>query len=133
MSYNKVVLLLGTNLGDKNQNLQIAEKLISKRIGEIMKKSQILETEPVGFDSKNSFFNQAIFINTTLSPVTLLKSIKFIEIEMGRTKTNPHIYEDRVIDIDILNFNNLIFESDQLQIPHHQINSREFVKKLLKF
>ena len=131
MSYNQVILLLGTNLGDKKSNLQIAELLISKRIGRIIKKSQILETEPIGFDSMNIFLNQTLSINTALSPVSLLKAVKLIEAEMGRIKTNPEIYEDRIIDIDILKFSNLTFKCKALKIPHHQINSRPFVKKLL--
>lgn len=134
MSHNQAILLLGTNLGDKNQNLKSAEKRIIKEIGEVENKSEILETEPVGFISENNFLNQALLVHTSLSPVSLLKAVQSIEKEMGRIKTNPQQrYEDRIIDIDILNFNGLIFESPQLKLPHPQVYSREFVKTLLKF
>lgn len=133
MSHNQVVLLLGTNLGDKNQNLKRAEELISKRVGRIIKKSGILETEPEGFVSDHDFLNRALWVATPLSPVLLLKSVKAIEQEMGRVKMTPERYEDRIIDIDILEFNHLVFESETLILPHPQIKSRSFVKNLLKF
>lgn len=134
MSHNQVILLLGTNLGDKNLNLQTAQQLISSRIGEIIKKSEIIETEPVGFNSENNFLNQAITVKTGCSPINLLNSLKSIETEMGRIYIRKKInekYEDRIIDIDILFFNSLKYESNRLCIPHHQVYSRNFVKKLL--
>lgn len=131
MSHNQVVLLLGTNLGDKNQNLKRAEELISKRIGRIIKKSGILETEPEGFVSDHDFLNRTLWVATPLSPVVLLKFVKAIEQEMGRIKTTPERYEDRIIDIDILEFNRLVFESETLTLPHPQTKSRSFVKSLL--
>ncbi len=136
MSHNQVVLLLGTNLGDKNLNIKTAQGLIGKRIGEIIKNSEIIETEPVGFESNNNFLNKALFIQTEFSPISVLNLIKSIEQEMGRVYTKSKsdaLYEDRIIDIDILTFNNLIFESSRLMLPHHQIRSRNFVKTLLKF
>ncbi len=136
MSHNQVVLLLGANLEDKNLNIKTAQELISKRIGKIIKNSEIIETEPVGFESNNNFLNQALFIQTEFSPVSVLNAVKSIEKEMGRVYTKPKsaaLYEDRIIDIDILIFNNLIFESNRLMLPHHQIRSRNFVKTLLKF
>lgn len=134
MSHNQVILLLGTNLGDKNFNLKTAQNLISNKIGEITKMSEILETEPVGFDSENNFLNQTIWVSTEFSPVQLLKKIKLIENEMGRNYTKNRTaceYEDRTIDIDILIFNDLSYKSNILTIPHHQIFSRNFVKMLL--
>lgn len=134
MSHNQVILLLGTNLGDKNLNLQIAESHISKRIGTIKNKSKIIETEPVGFVSEHLFLNQTFSLETLCSPCFLLDEIKLIEQEMGRsyTKINEG-YEDRIIDIDILIFNQIKFESKRLVLPHHQIISRNFVKMLLSF
>lgn len=134
MSYNQVILLLGTNLGDKNLNLNIARNLIGSKIGEITKMSEILETEPVGFDSENNFLNQTIWVSTKFSPIQLLIEIKLIEKEMGRIYKKTRVteeYEDRTIDIDILIFNNLKYNSNSLTLPHHQIFSRNFVKMLL--
>lgn len=136
MSHNKVILLLGTNLGDKDLNLKTAESYISKRLGEIKNKSEIIETEPVDYDSDNPFLNQTVVIETEFSPIQLLNEIKSIEKEMGRTyikNRNEGEFEDRIIDIDILSFNQIKFESTRLVLPHHQIISRNFVKLLLRF
>lgn len=133
MSLFNTVLLLGTNLGDKNKNLEIAKSYISKEIGEIVKVSNILENEADGFTSENLFFNQKILVQTNFSPIQLLKVIKSIEKKMGRIYTQPRLgenYVDRIIDIDILLFNDVAFYSDVLKIPHHQLITRDFIKEL---
>lgn len=133
MSKNRVHLLLGTNLGNKNNNLETAKALITNEIGEIIKFSNILENEAEGFTSSNTFLNQKILVETDLSPIKLLFKIKNIEYKMGRVYKKPKSNEkfvDRLIDIDILIFNHLIFKSDILKIPHHQIFTRSFVEKL---
>ena len=133
MSNNIVTLLLGTNLGDKNNNLELAKSLINKEVGDILKYSNILENEAVGFTSSNSFLNQKIEVYTTLSQIKVLKTVKSIENLMGRTYTQPlegENYVDRIIDIDVLLFNNISFFSSGLIIPHHQVVTREFVKEL---
>ena len=135
MSTNSTILLLGTNLGNKNNNLDRAKELINKEIGEIIKFSNILENEPEEFRSSNTFLNQKIEVITNLSPIKLLEKIKIIEYEIGRIYTKPkdgEKYIDRIIDIDILRFNNITFCSDILLIPHNQIFSRSFIK-LLRF
>lgn len=132
MSYNYVILLLGSNSGDRDFQLETAQFFIQKGIGEIKKKSKILETDPVGFDSINKFLNQALFVETSHSPVSLLKTIKDIERKMGRIYLETtQKYQDRVIDIDILKFNEITFESHLLSIPHHQIITRNFVNDLI--
>lgn len=133
MSHNQVILLLGTNLGDKKQNIKTAKELINKEIGEIKKNSETIETNPIGFESENFFLNQALFIETHLSPIELLNNVKSIEKKMGRVYSTSDRYQDRIIDIDILAYNNIHFESKRLILPHHQITSRNFVKTLLKF
>ena len=134
MSHNTVILLLGTNLGDKKNNLEIAYSLINKEIGQIIKKSEILENPAEGFESANVFFNQTIKVETQLSPIQLLEKIKTIEKQMGRVYLpNIETYQDRVIDIDILIFNAITYDSKLLKIPHHQINSRNFVKKIRNY
>lgn len=135
MSTNSTILLLGTNLGNKNNNLDRAKELINKEIGEIVKFSNILENEAEGFESLNTFLNQKIEVKTYLSPIKLLEKIKIIEYEMGRVYSKPkdgEKYIDRLIDIDILLFNNINFSSEILLIPHNQIFSRVFIK-LLRF
>ena len=134
MSKNIVHLLLGTNLGNKNNNLELAKDLISKEIGEIIKLSNILENEAEGFTSSNSFLNQRIIIQTNLSPIKVLYKIKEIEYKLGRVYEKP-VYDekfiDRLIDIDILLFNEINFQSQLLKIPHHQLTTRSFMQNIL--
>ena len=93
-----------------------------------------METEPVGFTSSTLFLNQLIEISTDLSPIQLLNTIKKIENTMGRVYTKPlpqEKYVSRIIDIDILQMNDLIFTSERLRIPHYQNFTRKFVGKML--
>lgn len=132
MSHNKINLLLGSNLFDRKSNLFTAQKYIELEIGSILQQSEIIETIPEGFESENRFLNQVIKIESALSPMQTLTKIKNIEKQMGRVyNESGQRYEDRLIDIDILNFNNLFYESKKLTIPHHQIISRKFVKKIM--
>lgn len=132
MSYNEVILLLGTNLGDKKLNLDKAKINISHNIGEIVSKSKIIETVAEGYVSENLFLNQTVKIKTNKSPMKILERIKYIEKAMGRTYIeSEQKYQDRVIDIDILLFNKIRFESQILTIPHHQINTRNFIKIII--
>lgn len=133
MSNNIVTLLLGTNLGDKNSNLEIARSLITSEIGEIIKISNILENDAEGFTTSNSFLNQKIEVSTEFSPIEMLNIVKKIEYSMGRIYEKPkegELYIDRIIDIDILRYNNIYFFSDILTIPHNQIYTRDFIKDL---
>lgn len=133
MMKNKVVLLLGTNLGERSQNLNQAKMYLST-LGEIEQETPIMETKPVGFTADQDFYNQILIFHTSLSPVSLLKSLKKIEKNMGRVYTKPLVgekYVSRIIDIDILFYENLKFSSKVLKIPHHQVESRDFVRELL--
>ncbi len=131
MSQNTVQLLLGSNLNDRNTNLETAQLMIEREIGEIEKRSDILETAPEGFESEHDFLNQIIQVKTCFSPISVLQIVKKIEKEMGRTylETNQK-YQDRIIDIDILIFNRIRFKSTKLEVPHPQVFSRNFVKKI---
>mgnify|MGYP000662090638 CR=1 FL=1 len=135
MSQHNVILLLGSNLGNTKDNIEIALTEIEKDIGKIIKKSKFLTTEPIEFVSSNFFCNIAIVIATHYSPITLLKRIKEIERNMGRIKDSAVIgtYEDRIIDIDIVTFDCIIFEAKNLKIPHQKhILDRFFSIELLK-
>ena len=107
-----IYLSLGSNLGDKEGNILRAYALIEQRIGHIVRKSSLYRTEPWGFESSNDFLNSAIAIETSLSPRQLLKETQRIEKEIGRTaKTSAdRTYQDRLIDIDILIYNDLIID-----------------------
>lgn len=128
----KVFLGLGTNLGDKRNNLLTAVTNIEEKIGKVTSLSSFYETEPWGFESENSFLNAALCVETSLEPMAILRIIKDIEIEMGRTqKSVNRMYSDRIIDIDILLYDDLTMETDELTIPHPLMKERDFVMKPL--
>ncbi|HIC8755177.1 2-amino-4-hydroxy-6-hydroxymethyldihydropteridine diphosphokinase [Elizabethkingia anophelis] len=134
MSSNNVILLLGSNINFPEKNIDTAIELISSRLGSIIAMSSKLMTDPVEFDSKNIFCNIAVLIKTQFSPVQLLKNIKEIEREMGREEDSftKGGYEDRIIDIDIVEFGSIRFHSQKLMIPHlKHLNDRDFSQELL--
>lgn len=125
-------LSLGTNLGNRRSNLDTALTLIGQRIGTVQSKSSIIETEPWGFQSPNSFLNMAVKVETELEPEDVLKTAQEIEREMGRTeKTGNDGYHDRIIDIDILIYDNIVIDTPELTIPHPLMYQRPFVMKPL--
>lgn len=125
-------LSLGTNLGDRQSNLETALTLISRKIGTIEAASQLIETEPWGFDSPNRFMNMAVKVRTILDPFQVLKVTQGIEKDMGRTeKSMDKVYHDRVIDIDILLYDDMILNTEKLTIPHPLMHKRMFVIKPL--
>jgi 2-amino-4-hydroxy-6-hydroxymethyldihydropteridine diphosphokinase len=121
-----VYLILGGNLGDRIKNLQKATDYISRDIGEIVDRSSVYETEPWGFSHDSSFINQVLRIITALKPSQVLESVLNIEKLCGR-RTSSKEYTARIMDIDILFYNNEIINSDRLIIPHPLIQERMFV------
>jgi 2-amino-4-hydroxy-6-hydroxymethyldihydropteridine diphosphokinase len=117
-------LLLGTNLGDQLKNLKQAKDLILRNVGFLIESSSIYQTAPWGIQNQPLFLNQVIRIETDLPPLDLLGAIANIEKEMGRKRYIK--WESRLIDIDILFYDNIIIESDQLTIPHREIQNRRF-------
>jgi 2-amino-4-hydroxy-6-hydroxymethyldihydropteridine diphosphokinase len=123
-----IYLSLGTNLGDKEQNLLSAIKEIERRIGPVRAQSAFLSTEPWGFKSENTFLNAAVRVETELSPHALLRITQQIERDMGRTqKSVDGQYHDRIIDIDILLYDDLHINTKKLTIPHPRMYERDFV------
>ncbi|MBE6299251.1 MAG: 2-amino-4-hydroxy-6-hydroxymethyldihydropteridine diphosphokinase [Bacteroidales bacterium] len=123
-----VYLSLGSNLGDRNHFIDCAICEIDKRIGEVTKVSNRYETEPWGFISENKFINVAVEVKTKLSASETSVIIHKIEDELGRKRDiNSNGYEDRVIDIDILMFDNIISNNESLTLPHPKMHLREFV------
>lgn len=132
---NEAVLLLGSNLGNPEENILQAIKFLENKAGSITKKSKISKTLPVEFVSSQIFCNIAIILQTDYSPIRLLGILKEIEVEMGRTQDSKMLgsYQDRVIDIDIVSYAGVNFESEKLEIPHHKhLYEREFSKELLE-
>jgi 2-amino-4-hydroxy-6-hydroxymethyldihydropteridine diphosphokinase len=121
-------LSLGTNLGDKENNLLSAISEIERRIGPVRAQSAFLATEPWGFDSQNTFLNAAIRIETKFSPLELLDETQQIERDLGRKhKSVNRQYHDRIIDIDILRYDDLHISTPSLTIPHPHMHERDFV------
>ena len=130
----KVVLLLGSNIGDVKEHILIAISKLEK-MGRVIKSSGILENSPVEFDSLNIFCNIAVIFETKYSPIKLLNAIKSIEKEMGRERDSSVYgeYRDRIIDIDIVMSDDIIYSCERLNIPHHRhLFLRGFSRKLLR-
>lgn len=126
-------LSLGSNLGDRKQLLHTAINEIAERVGRVEAISSCIETEPVGFDSVHLFLNMAVRVTTELDPYELLKVLKQLERDLGRTrKSHDGVHYDRTIDIDILLYDNLEVNSEELQIPHPRMWERDFVMRPLK-
>lgn len=126
-------LSLGSNLGDRRQLLHTAINEIAERVGQVEAISSCIETEPVGFDSVHLFLNMAVRVTTELNPYELLKVLKQLERDLGRTrKSHDGVHYDRTIDIDILLYDNLEINSEELQIPHPRMWKRDFVMRPLK-
>ena len=126
-----VYIALGSNIGDKSKNLCRAIEEINTLIGEVTEVSSFFENEPQGFKSDNIFVNACIICKTNLNPLATLKELKNIEKKMGRKKNNG-VYKDRIIDLDIIFFDKLIYNSDKLTIPHKEYKNRSFVLIPLK-
>ena len=125
---NKVYLALGTNIGNRQNNLQCATELIAKNIGNILLVSGYLQSKPFGFQSENDFLNAVMVVETDLTPSRLLAQTQELERQMGRTKKSVNgTYADRIIDIDILLYDNLIIDTPDLKIPHPSMTERDFV------
>ncbi len=123
-----VHLILGSNSTDKQECLSRAIFLLEKEIGDIVSLSSVYESEAWGYESTNSYLNQALIIQSSLSPEDLLTSTQEIEKLLGRTsKTIDGHYTDRPIDIDLLFYEERIIESPDLCIPHPHIAKRRFV------
>lgn len=132
-TFTHVYLGLGTNLGNKRVNIELALENIEKQIGKIVSQSAFYSSEPLGFESDNLFLNCTVEIKTTLLPHELLAETQALEKSMGRMKkTDSSGYSDRIIDIDILFFNSeIVNDAPKLVIPHPLMQERDFVLKPL--
>ena len=119
-------LSLGSNKGDKLQNLQRAVYLISERIGAVKKLASIYKTTSWGYIGEN-FYNTCIQVSTFLQPNALMQSLLDIEKEMGRSRNDAKTYSDRIIDLDILLFDDEIIFSKSTKVPHPRMLERKFV------
>ena len=130
---SKVYLGLGSNLGNKGENIHKAITLIGERVGLVVRQSSLISSEPWGFQSPNSFLNAVVCCETELIPRQVLQTTQQIERELGKRKIHATKrkgiinYQDRPIDIDILLYDDLIVDEPDLKIPHPLMQQRDFV------
>ena len=122
---NKIFLLLGSNQQNPQKQLLLAQKLVTKKIGPIKRKSAIYQTAAWGNANQPDFLNQVTIVETKLPAQKTMQIILQIEKEMGRLRTVKNA--PRIIDIDILFFNKEIINEEQLIVPHPQLQNRRFV------
>jgi 2-amino-4-hydroxy-6-hydroxymethyldihydropteridine diphosphokinase len=127
MINHQLFLGLGSNLGDRAENIRKAVLLIQERVGEVVRQSSLIETEPWGFESDHCFLNGVILCETTLTPRQVLRATQKIERELGRKSKTTSSYADRPIDIDILLYDDLTVNEPDLKIPHPLMHERDFV------
>ena len=129
-----IILSIGTNIGDRERNIENAVKALGE-IGKVTAISPIYTSEPWGFESENGFYNIALILESELLPLNLLRETQRIEKELGRTAKTTTGYADRVIDIDIIDYDNQIIDyrvesadnSSLLTLPHPLMHLRNFV------
>jgi 2-amino-4-hydroxy-6-hydroxymethyldihydropteridine diphosphokinase len=124
MKEHTVYLALGTNLGDRAVNLKQAIASLTPQL-EVKAKSGIYETPPWGFEEQPKFLNQVLKAKTYLDPEPLLKHLKRLEVALGRKESFPN--GPRLIDIDILFYDDLVLNKPSLVIPHPRLHERGFV------
>jgi len=123
---NIVFLGIGTNLGNRKANMKQAVAGIENLPARVLQSSSFYETEPWGFQSEEKFLNMVIKIETNLTPFTLLEKIHILETKLGRVRGTGR-YISRLIDIDILFYDDLIIAAENLKIPHPLLHERKFV------
>jgi 2-amino-4-hydroxy-6-hydroxymethyldihydropteridine diphosphokinase len=121
-----IFLGIGTNQGDRDENMETAVALINASVGEILAVSGVYETDPWGFESDSKFLNSVVKVTTRLSPLALLKKLQEIEEKLGRIRSLNR-YSSRTIDIDILLYGSRIIRKKMLTVPHPCMPERRFV------
>lgn len=118
---------LGTNIGNKRRNMITAAALLAERVGDVLALSGFYETEPWGFESENFFLNAAVKLKTSFPPLELLQITQQIEKELGRAEKSNGVYHDRIIDIDILLYDDEVLQIPGFTLPHPLMHERKFV------
>lgn len=125
-SQHQVILSIGSNQGNRLENVERCLKLIHQEIGTVIKVSKLYETPAWGFES-DAFYNCALVLHTFSTPHKILAQVLKIEKRLGRLRDNKKGYESRTIDIDLITFDDEIIDSEKLQIPHPLMQNRNFV------
>ena len=122
----RLIILLGGNQGNITQTFRSVITKLTEKLGSVTEASGYYESEPWGFESKQNFINQVVEIDCSLLATEVIKITQSVEREFGRVKKSGTGYSSRPIDIDILFFDNLIFDSAELTIPHPRLHERMF-------
>lgn len=122
----KVVLSLGSNQGNRLENIEKCIQLIHQKIGSVLRVSKLYETPSWGFES-DAFYNCALVLHTSFSAQKILRKIATIEKSLGRIRKESDAYESRIIDVDIISIKEQVINSDLLTVPHPQMQHRLFV------
>ena len=125
-SQQQVILSLGSNQGNRHENIEQAIASIHHEVATVVKVSSLYESDSWGFES-DSFYNCAVAVHTNLTPVKLIKKILKLEKKLGRIRTESSTYLPRIIDIDIIAFGGEVLQSELLEVPHKQLQNRLFV------
>ena len=121
------LILLGTNLGNRELLLTKAIAMIGERCGDVLATSDVYETEPWGFVAENNFLNQVVSIKTKLCPHDLLKELLSIEAALGRQRDESiKGYSSRPMDLDILYYDDKVIDEEDLVVPHPRLHLRRF-------
>jgi deoxyguanosine kinase len=123
---HQVILSLGSNQGNRLKNIELCLELIHQEVGTIIKVSKLYETPSWGFESE-AFFNCALLLHTSKSPIQILKQILEVEKKLGRIRNEKSGYQSRIIDVDLIAFDEEIINIEDLQIPHPLMQNRKFV------
>jgi 2-amino-4-hydroxy-6-hydroxymethyldihydropteridine diphosphokinase len=121
---NKVFLLIGGNMGDRLQNLRQAIVFLQDTCGPVVQQSAVYETAAWGKTDQAAFLNQAVLLTTTLPAQDLIATILMVEEKMGRLRMEK--FGPRIIDIDILFYNDAVIDEPNLTVPHPQLQNRRF-------
>jgi 2-amino-4-hydroxy-6-hydroxymethyldihydropteridine diphosphokinase len=123
----RIFLSLGSNRGEREILIEESVRIISERIGTVVRRSSLYETESWGFVDQIPFLNQVVEVATMMLPHDILREIERIELLMGRERLVEQGYQPRTLDVDILFYDSEVIHTDLLQIPHRHLHNRKFV------
>lgn len=120
------LILIGSNQGQRELTISQSIKMLAERCGEVFLLSSLYETEPWGFIAEQNFLNQVVALDTEMNPYDLLRELLMIEKELGRKRHDVEGYESRPIDLDILYYDDMIINDNDLILPHPRLHKRRF-------